>query len=284
MNKFLKEFAVFILTAKRPNNIKTLNALKRGGYTGKTYLLVDDDDPTQNEYKKNFGDMVILLDKNKAISITDSADNFQKRNAVVFARNMCHDIAESLGLKYFLVLDDDYRQFAYRRVIGNSLKWYYLNNLDKNFYLVVKFLQKSNAKTVAYAQAGDYIGGTDGFFKRGIARKAMNSFFCKTDRPFKFYGRINEDVTAYTYLGSQGDLFFTLSNPSVEQTITQTNTGGLTDIYLDLGTYVKSFYSVMYMPSCIKISAMGNHNMRIHHKVSWKNCVPKILHEKYKKI
>ena len=25
----------------------------------------------------------------------------------------------------------------------------------------------------------------------------MNSFFCRTDRPFKFLGSINEDVNAY---------------------------------------------------------------------------------------
>ena len=31
------------------------------------------------------------------------------------------------------------------------------------------------------------------------------------------------------------------------------------------GTYVKSFYSVMYAPSCVKISTLGTSNKRIHY-------------------
>ncbi|MBO5309700.1 MAG: hypothetical protein J6A98_00660 [Clostridia bacterium] len=277
-------FAVFILTARRPDNIKTLKALKKSGYTGKTYLLVDDDDPTANEYKKNFGDMVILLDKKKAIKMTDSADNFDNRKGIIYARNYAFVIAKQFGLKYFLELDDDYTNFGIRYNKDNVLKETQIRNFDYIVEIMIKFLKKSNAKTVAFAQGGDFIGGVSNFFKKGIARKAMNSFFCKTENQFLFRGRINEDVNTYTYLGSVGELFFTITNLSLNQEQTQKSSGGMTEIYLDSGTYVKSFYSVMFMPSCVKISVMGNHNMRLHHKISWNNCVPKILHEKFKKV
>lgn len=69
----------------------------------------------------------------------------------------------------------------------------------------------------------------------------------------------------------------------VNQLQTQLNKGGLTDIYLDKGTYYKSFLSVMYSPSCVSVSSMGNTHRRIHHRVHWNNCTPKILNEKYKK-
>ena len=114
-------------------------------------------------------------------------------------------------------------------------------------------------------------------------KKVMNSFFCRTDRPFKFYGKINEDVNCYILDGSRGGLYLTLTEISLEQLQTQSNKGGLTDIYLNLGTYVKSFYSVICMPSCAKVALMGNCNMRLHHKIKWNNCVPKIINEKYKK-
>lgn len=45
----------------------------------------------------------------------------------------------------------------------------------------------------------------------------------------------------------------------------------------------KSFYSVMYSPSCVKISLMGASHKRIHHQVTWNNAAVKILHEKYRK-
>lgn len=38
---------------------------------------------------------------------------------------------------------------------------------------------------------------------------------------------------------------------------TQKNAGGMTETYLESGTYLKSFYSVMYAPSCVKLNTMG---------------------------
>jgi hypothetical protein len=34
-------FAVFILTHGRPDNVKTFNTLKKCGYTGKIYFIVE---------------------------------------------------------------------------------------------------------------------------------------------------------------------------------------------------------------------------------------------------
>ena len=70
---------------------------------------------------------------------------------------------------------------------------------------------------------------------------------------------------------------------SGQQMPTQQNGGGLTDIYLDLGTYVKSFYSVIYAPSCVKIKMMGVAERRFHHSIKWNNAVPKIINQKFKK-
>jgi hypothetical protein len=111
----------------------------------------------------------------------------------------------------------------------------------------------------------------------------MNSFFCDVDKPFKFMGRINEDVNLYAENGRRGELFITVPRIRLEQKQTQANDGGLTDIYLDLGTYVKSFYSVMYAPSCVKIAEMGVTARRLHHRLSWKNTCPLIIPEEYKK-
>ena len=112
----------------------------------------------------------------------------------------------------------------------------------------------------------------------------MNFFVCSTDRPFQFIGRINEDVNTYVRLGTLGDLFFTIADLRLEQLDTQSNTGGLTEFYLDGGTYVKSFYTVLFSPSCTKINLMGNKNKRLHHMIKWNNAVPIILEEKYKKL
>ena len=48
-----KDFAVFILTHGRPDNLKTLTTLKKCGYTGEIYFIVDNEDKTIEQYQKN---------------------------------------------------------------------------------------------------------------------------------------------------------------------------------------------------------------------------------------
>lgn len=278
------DFAVFILTHGRPNKVKTLKALRAGGYTGRYYLIIDNEDGTADQYRKKYGDRVIMFDKLDAAKRVDTIDNFEKRNVVVFARNECWRIAERLGVRYFLVLDDDYTSFMYRKIKGSRFAHVDCKQLDRLFGAMLDFLDVSDAITVAFAQGGDFIGGVQsGTYHRKVLRKAMNTFFCRTDRRFDFVGRINEDVCAYVLENMRGQLLLTITDVMITQTQTQANQKGLTDVYLELGTYVKSFYSVICAPSCVKVSMMGDKHKRIHHSVAWDHCAPKILNERYRK-
>ena len=111
----------------------------------------------------------------------------------------------------------------------------------------------------------------------------MNSFVCDVDRFFQFKGRINEDVNTYVHLGGLGYIFFTIMNIQLDQYDSQSKKGGMTDIYIDGGTYIKSFYSVIINPSCVKIKMMGVNRKRLHHSIDWDNAVPCIINEKYRK-
>lgn len=278
------DFCVFILTHGRPDNVKTYKSLNRSGYTGKVFLVVDDEDDTYEKYLANFPDQVIQFGKLEIAKKFDTGDNFDERRTIIYARNACFEIAEKLGFKYFIELDDDYDTFAYKFGTDNIYHQRNILNLDKVFEALLTYYKGINALTIAMAQNGDFIGGGEGELGKAITtkRKAMNTFICSTDRPFKFVGRINEDVNTYTNLGSRGFLLLTIGYVSISQTATQKNKGGMTDVYLDSGTFLKSFYSVMYSPSSVKISIMGAKHERIHHKISWNNTTPKIIDEKYK--
>lgn len=276
--------AVFILTYGRANNVYTYKTLKEAGYTGKIYLIVSDDDSQLDEYFKIYGNDVIVFSKEEARQITDLADNFEKRNIVVFARNKAFEIAKDLKLDCFCVLDDDYKRFSYRRCFGNKLKAFKVLNLQNIIDACYYYLMKTDTiDCFAFAQEGDFIGGANSFENIGFKRKIMNGYFFKTDRPIRFIGSINEDLTASTYEGQRGKYLFTINDVSIAQLITQSNKGGLTEAYLDSGIYIKSFYSVIASPNCVKISAMGSKDLRIHHKVNWNKCCPKLLKEVYKK-
>lgn len=280
------DFAVFILSHGRANNVETLKTLEKCNYKGKTYIIIDNEDEQKKEYRKLKCTDVIIFNKSEMIENTDTIDNFKDHRLVVYARNKCWDIAKELKLNYFLVLDDDYNELGYRYVDENGTFKHdknYITNVEKLFEACIEFLETSDAITVALAQNGDYIGGANSFYYKGLSRKAMNSFFCKTNRPFKFLGSTNEDVNMYITYGQKGYKIFTITNVYINQPQTQQNSGGLTDIYLDNGTYIKSFYSVICAPSCAKVAAMGDKNLRIHHQINWNNCCPKIISEKYKR-
>lgn len=56
--------AIFILSHGRPDKVYTLKTLERTGYSGKWYLILDNEDSTIDQYVANFGKehIVVLID------------------------------------------------------------------------------------------------------------------------------------------------------------------------------------------------------------------------------
>lgn len=279
-------FAAFILTHGRPEKVHTYRTLRKQGYTGRIVVLIDNEDDTADEYRARFGDEVEMFDKAAVARTFDAADQSQDRRTIVYARNASFDVARDLGLDYFVQLDDDYTNFSYRiRFDDAEEDWQarkmaakQIRNLDGVFDAMLDLLEETGALTVAFAQGGEMIGGVASHVARlGWKRKAMNSFFVRTDRPVRFVGRLNEDVNAYCVDGSRGELFMTVSKVSLSQTQTQAQAGGMTEAYMDTGTYVKSFYTVMMCPSFVKVRSIGQADRRIHHHIDWPHAIPKLL-------
>lgn len=285
-----EDFAALILTHGRPDNVKTLESLEKSGYTGRWYLIVDDEDQSRGRYIERFGkNRVIIFSKKQAAQITDTGDNRPDRGTVLFARNALWQIARDLGLRYFIELDDDYGWFGYRwfgsRPDRPQPGWFgwKIQNIDKVFTALVNFLAASQAHSVALSQGGDHMGGTPDGVPMKLKRKVMNSFVCDVDRPFPFLGRMNDDTTAYVDGGRRGYLFFTVWPLQLNQEATQGSDGGLTDMYLEAGTYVKTFYTCLWTPSAVKITSMGRQNKRLHHKLNWNDIAPKIVREQLRR-
>ena len=279
-----KDFAVFIMVYGRPENNLTYETLKRCGYSGDIYIVGDNTDKTINRYRDIYGDKLLVFDKQEVSKKYDSGDNSGDLRSTMYAANTIFDLAEEIGVKYFYIMCDDYYEFDY--MFKDNIKGMKLaKNINKVFDLVLEFYKTTSALSIAFAQTGDFIGGIDngkGSY-RFSKRKAMNSFLCSTDRRFNFLGRMNEDVTTYVNLGTKGELFLTIPVFAINQKDTQQVKKGLTEMYIDNGTYVKSFFSVMYNPSCVKASMMNANHKRIHHSVNWKATTPMIISEKFKK-
>lgn len=280
-----KDFAVFILTHGRPNNVHTYDTLLRSGYTGNIYILIDNEDETAQSYYHLYGEKVIMFDKKEIADRIDTMDNFKGRKAIIYARNANFKIAKDLGIKYFLQLDDDYHAFEAK--FNKNLKYKYslFQKLDELFDIIINFYKSVNIKSIALAQTGDFFGGMEGTFGKSIffKRKCMNSWFLNSDNPINFIGKMNEDFTTSIYYGSLGELFFSIDQVTVNQEDTQKAIGGMSDLYANNGTYIKTFYTIMAVPSCIKVSLIGINHRRLHHQTKWENAVPKIIAEENKK-
>jgi hypothetical protein len=285
-------FCSLILSHGRPDNVTTLRTLNRLGYTGDWFIVIDDEDPTAPRYIENFGaDKVVVFSKQEIADRFDEGDNFTDRRCIFYARNASFDIAEKLGYRYFMQLDDDYGTFShiYKADLRFKSGEAVCKDLDEVFGAMLDYYKSAPAiTTLAMAQGGDLIGGASNAMAKAvkIKRKAMNSFICDTKRRFEFPGRINEDVNAYTSVQRAGKLFFTTTQVKLEQTQTQANPGGMSELYEQQGTYIKSFYSVMHCPSAVKIWSMsgwGKYEPRLHHLVDYERCAPKVIAEQHRK-
>lgn len=282
-------FAVLILTHGRADNVVTVRSLRNAGYSGRIVFVIDNEDKQAAKYIENFGhENVVMFDKKKYADDCDECNNFDERRTITMARNAGFDIAEKLGLSCFVEMDDDYTAFDFRIPMekkGTCGIVKPLKSLDKVFALYLKYYNEAGLSSVAFSQGGDFMGGV---IKNGKSftlskRKCMNTFFLSPLRRFKFVGAMNEDVNTYTTLGSRGTLFITAPFVSITQKATQSQKGGITEMYKRFGTYCKAFTTVMNMPSCVKVAMMGSTNRRLHHTIKWKCTVPKILDEAHKK-
>ena len=279
------DFCIFVISHGRPNDICTLDTLRKAGCTIPTYIVIDNHDKTADDYLAKYKEQVFMFDKDKYAGMVDQYDNLNNLRTTTHARNACFDLAIELGYKYFLVLDDDYHAFKLR--IGPNLEHpdscpNLKSGLDYVLLKTLDYYISANFTSICFSQGGDWFGGAS-FFNKKPKRKAMNSFFCSVERRFWFISRLNEDVNTYMALGHQGQVFMTIPFVQLDQKQTQKTAGGMTEAYLDGGTYVKTFYTVLARPDCTKVGLMGSAEPRMHHSIKWDNAVPCIIDESYKK-
>lgn len=279
------KYALIIFTYGRPKKVYTVKSVRKAGYTGRIILLLSDDDPTIEEYReqyKNEKDVFIrVFNKDSLIGTFDKMDNFGNMKVGVFARNYIPILARKLKLDGYVVFDDDYTGFHHRYTTdGKKLSYISVYDMDAVNDIMFDFLKDTGATTVAFAQGGDLIGGCNGSFLKGHKRKAMNSFYFLTDTEYEYSGTMNDDVNFYIDASRQGAFILTTFGVSLVQVATQASDGGMTEFYKAMGTYVKSFYSVMRVPSAVTVSVMRG---RLHHEIQSKYCMPQVIHEKYKK-
>ncbi len=287
VNKCDGRFAVFVLTHGRADTISTIDMLFKQNYTGDWYVVIDNEDVQGDRYRERFGDHVLMFDKKAEAELTDTGDTDKENRRVgVFARNAIQKFARELGYEYHLQLDDDFTNIAFRLPApdGSRLDYQASKSLDGIFNAMLEFMDNTPTAWLSMGLSSDYIGGLQSDrYLMGLYPKSMGSFLLRKDDPVDFFMRMNDDITTTVLNQFKGRIGFSVAPIHVQTPSTQSAKGGMTEAYLDAGTYRKSFYTVLAGPSFAKISKQGRIYFRIHHRISWGNACPKILSDRWKK-
>lgn len=276
-------FACMIISHGRPNNIPTVSSLKKSGYSGKIYILIDDEDETIEQYKHNYRN-VIVFNKQYFIDKNDLLFNKSLRKVAVHARNAAEYIAKELDLDYYLLLDDDIVNFHYRYADNklHSKKFY---NLDFAFDEYIKYMNNANIATIGLAHDGMFLGGNIKMFEQPQHSKnriLANAFIRNMRYEVHWGPDMCEDFITSINENNKSNVWITLPFIGIhckkQGMKKQKSDGGNSEAYLVDGNYGVAKFAVLSLPNCYKLSP----NMW-YRCLSYDTIVPKIISQKYKK-
>lgn len=278
------DFAVMIISHGRPE-CQTFQVLKSSGYTGKIYIICDDEDAKLEQYKSIYGDIIRVFHKDD--SEFDIGDNFKGPNQVcVFAKNECLKYAKELGLKYMLMMDDDLSSLVYRYNNQGKLESKKVNNFDDLLELLFDFLDSVDRLTcISFGRVMDYMGGVNGNYSN-ILNFSYNSFLFRVDKIFAQKGRIMEDAIWNVENIHNGYLNFVQKNVQASYEVwghksKNSQSGGMVEIYQESKKYQQNFYPVLFNPNMryLEIDKEGKPQLRLEVK---SKVFPRILREECK--
>lgn len=282
--KFMYKVATFILTHGRPYNQRTLGVLQDLGYTGKIYLVLDDQDETIQKYIDEYGaDNIIIFDKNHYVSKTDTGLHRPVFKFAVYARNAIEDIARDCGLDYFLMLDDDITNIRFRYNDNGSLKTAYINGcFDSIMYSYIDYMDKADISCMSLGFGNMYMSGCSALETESSRQRICVEAFVRSVK-HKIDWRLNmvEDLITSIDASMRGDVWFQFLPLQVEIQMSEgAVSGGNSDAYNSFGKYKMTFFPTIIYPSSNRPRYVKNHWVTT---TSPDNAVPKIISSSYRK-
>lgn len=276
------KYACFILTYKRPN-ATTPNMLRKHGYKGEYFLVVSDNDPCLEEYKKAYGDKVLVFHK-PDYAWVDSCDLDPSLDFATIARYAAYDAARARGYDAWCMLDDDLSDLKYRAYDENhSLKTYEVTRLDEIMEACFEAVMKFPKGTIFsfFPSAMMFPGRIDKF-----ERFASQFYFRDTRDGYYGKGRIHEDLIELFRKSSTGELAFCMHEITYNSVVFESKSGGSSDggmlsEYKRFSTYERCFKVIINNPNFFRISINDSGEMKCDKVLS--NYV-RILDERHRKL
>lgn len=278
------DFAVFILTHGRPDKQLTFNTLLESGYTGKVYFVVDNQDETIEAYRENYGDMVIMFNKDAEYEETDTYTNQKIMLGVVYARNVCFKLAKEMGLKYFVNCDDDIQKLSYKMPFDKKLITKPVKNLDRCLEAFIDFMEGSRVECMSLSEDGIYMGGVNKMVEAMRNWSFTHFFLMKADSDLRFRSLWVEDIIFSIEKQRMGKKVLSTTMVSMRMPTREAirnQKGGMRDAYNQSNEYVVAYMPIVTSPDCSKVHMKDGH---IKHTKKNDAFMVKILSDRWKKV
>lgn len=275
--------AIYIISYNRVDNLKTLKMLRDGRCTFDMYIVVSKDDPSLNEYRDTFKDMLIEFDREEESKTTDSGFNQINWHSPIYARNFCLKHARDNAIDSVVLLDDDLETVNLRYEEGGKLKGRKAKDLNNVLAALCEFVEQSQIGGTGAIPATNYIGG----LKSKIAKEGFNtshvSFFVinMNQIHFDFNSYFGEDVLFGYKAGLNGKPFIIPYQISVNKQNDGTGDGGMQEAYSKNNEWKNAFTLFMNHPSVSKMYLTNDGRWRC--KLNKIQLCPKILSEEWKR-
>lgn len=277
---------IYILTHGRPHNQKTVETLRRCGYTGDITLVLDDEDKTLSEYKEEDRLHIRVFSKQDYIDKTDTGMLNPLRNFAVFARNAIEDIAKEDGVEYFCMFDDDIKNFRHRTIEENKLLSSPVVNFDSVLYSYIEYMKQTNIACLSFGTTSQYIGGIKRFNQvkedNNTLRLCFNAYIRDSKVDVNWKLNMCEDRITSIYQNTYGNiwkqlLFIQLDCSELYGIIE----GGNSEVYRMLDEYTQTFFPIITHPASNKVADYHGH--LITRLTGEDNLFAKIISGGYKK-
>lgn len=248
------DFAVFICTHGRAKEQVTYKTLRNSGYTGKVYFVIDDLDEQGDEYKRLYGENVLVFGKEEQYAVTDTFTNQKILQAVVYARNACFDFAKRLGVNWFVNCDDDIECLSYKMPINGKLVTKPVKDADRMFESVITFMETGSIECFSIAEEGVYVGGINSRVEAGCHWSFTHLFVfdaCSELRYRSVWVEDNVFSLENLKLGRRMIASMYIAQRLPSHNAAQKQEGGMRDAYRQSNNYVKSFTPVITAPDCV---------------------------------
>ena len=296
---------VFIPSYHRADNLKTVKFLEKIDYDMKhVYVFIDDEADDRERYKaiaKQYGFHLVVFDMTEARKRFDYVHRASvSRRSAGQARNMFQDYAKKKGIERYVVMDDDTKEFQFR-VKGVYMHTASGDTVKRTFEMIAEMMRRQRIGLFGVSQTGDFYGslylsmmrrqriGLFGVSQTGdfygslylsmMRRKVMNVTFYDTRFIYRGERGVQDDDTSqFTGVLNEGLFTGSLADGiNLQQTVSATAKGGLTDLYNECKLYNKAMVTPIQYPSAIRAERQVMNGGRIHHRIDYRYLAPKLM-------